>query len=162
MKRLLAIVLIVSACGSGGVDATAAPALGELPRDDVEIAAFLPAPEEGGTGTITFGVAYDPETLAIPSALTRFKRTFREIAWSADLTRPVNGSLVTWLVVRLDSTGAERPVFDVEEPTDQMGGTRLANAGDLALLLGHAEGTYVMRYLEGNEVLAEGSFTLVE
>lgn len=162
MKRLLAILLIVSACGGGGVDTTAAPALGEIPRDDVEIAAFLPAPEERGTGFITFGRAYDPETLAIPSALTRFKRTFREIAWSADLIRPVNATFVTWLVVRLESTGTELPVFDVEEPTDQVGVTTLANAGDLALLVGHAAGTYVMRYLDGDEVLAEGLFTLVE
>ena len=161
MRRLLAILLIVSACGSGGAGASAAPALEQIPQDEVEIAAFLPAPE-GGTGTITFGRAYDPETLTIPSAVTRFKRTFREIAWSADLIRPVSGSFVTWLVVGLESTGTELPVFDVEEPTNQAGATILANAGDLALLVGHVAGTYVMRYLDGSEVLAEGSFTLVD
>ena len=161
MKRLLAIVLIVAACEGGGAYATAAPALGQIPQDEVEIAAFLPAPA-GGTGRITFGVAYDHETLAIPSERTRFKRTYREIAWSADLIRPVNTSFVTWLVVSLESSGAELPVFDVEEPTDQPGVTVLANAGDLTLLVGHAAGTYVMRYLDGSELLAEGSFTLVE
>ncbi len=130
-----------------------------LPHE-VAIAAFAPDPV-GGTGVITFGVAFDPDTLVIPRALTRFKRMYPQTAWSANLTRAVRTSSVTWVVARQSSSGGEETSFSVEEPTDA-GVTILVNAGDLAALVDNAPGTYVMRYLDAREVLAEGTFTLVK
>jgi len=132
----------------------------QTPPDEVAIAAFAPDPV-GGTGVITFGVAFDPDTLGIPKALTRFKRTYPQIAWSANLTRAVNTSSVTWVVARQSSSAVEKTSFSVEEPTDA-GITILVNSGDLAALVDNAPGTYVMRYMEATEVLAEGTFTLVK
>jgi hypothetical protein len=111
---------------------------------------------------ITFGTAYDPKTLQIAKPLTRFKRTFREIAWSADLSRGVDAASMSWVVVRRSTSGVEKAVFDVDEPIDGPGIRTVANAGDLASIVGNVAGTYVMRYVDSGEVLAEGIFTLVK
>ena len=161
MKRLLAVALVLSACGSGYVYPTAAPAV-ERP-DLVEDAMVLIAPaREPVTGVITFGTSFDPDTLDIPEPLTRFKRTFPVIAWSADLAHGVNAAFVSWTVVRRTDSGIEETMFDVEEPIDGSTITSLANSADLAFHVDHIAGTYVMRYLDSSEILAEGTFTLVK
>jgi hypothetical protein len=163
MTALIAIALVLSACGGVGTEATARPALVQpqaLPAEEA-IAPIVVAPESG-LAVITFGVRYDPATLEIPTPLTRFKRTFPEIAWGARLPRGVTAYFVTWSVARRSASGNETPVFSVEEPIDGPDVTVLANSGDLALLLGNKAGDYVMRYSDSNELLAEGSFTLVK
>lgn len=163
MKRLLAVALLLAACGGGGTEATARPAIVQprvLPADAV-IAPILAAPAHE-TGVITFGVAFDPDTLAIPKPVTRFKRTYPTIAWDAQLSRGVDAASVTWTVARRSSDGVETTVFAVDEPVDRSQVTVLANSGNLALLVGNKAGTYVMRYLHAREVLAEGIFTLVK
>src|SRR5512140_3135372 len=106
--RLIAILLLVAACGGGGVDATAAPALIRVVEGVNAIAPIAPAPTTV-PGVITFGTAYDPKTL------TRFKRTLPEIAWSADLSRGVDAASMSWVVVRRSTSGVEKAVFNVDE-----------------------------------------------
>ena len=113
-------------------------------------------------GIITFGTAYDPKTLRIAKPLTKFKRTFPEIAWSADLSRGVDAASMSWIVVRRSASGAEKAIFNVDEPIDGPDILKVANAGDLASIVGNVPGTYVMRYVDAGEVLAEGTFTLVK
>jgi hypothetical protein len=153
--------LLVSACGSGRSYATAAPAL--IPDEPLvnAIAPIAPAPRTV-PGVITFGTAYDPKTLQIARPLTRFKRTFPEIAWSAELSRGVDATSMSWVVVRRSATGVAKTVFDVDETVDGPSILTVANAGDLALCVGNVAGTYVMRYVDAGEVLAEGTFTLVK
>ena len=162
MKRLAILIFVLAACGGEGVYATAAPALiRPAPVEDAAVA-IAPIHEPAPTGVITFGTSYDPDTLGIPEPLGRFKRTFPRIAWSAVLAHGVNSTFLSWVVVLQTETGAEETVFDVEEPIDDASIINLANAGNLASHLGNVAGTYVMRYLNGREVLAEGVFTLVE
>ena len=160
MKRLVAIIFCVAACGGGGLYATAAPAI-VRPEPAMDAVVVVEPIREAVVGVITFGKSYDPETLDIPEPLTRFKRTYPRIAWSADLAHGVPDAFVSWVVVR-QMDGTEETVFDVEEPVDDPSVTNLANSGNLALHVGNVAGTYVMRYLNGREVLAEGIFTLVE
>ena len=156
----MAIALFVAACADASAYPTAAPAL--VRAAPVEDAIVLLAPiRHPETGVITFGTAYDPKTLAIPKPLTRFKRTYPVIAWSADLSRGVTGGYVTWTVVRQSDSGDEAVMFEVEEPIDDAHLTTLANSGSLTSHVDHVPGTYVMRYVDAGEVLAEGAFTLV-
>ena len=122
-----------------------------------EVIAPLIVEPDPGSGFITFGVAFDPETLAIPKPLTRFKRTYPQIAWGAHLTHGVTASSITWAVAKRSASGKETPVFSVDEPIDGSEVTILANAGDLALLVGNEAGDYVMRYSDASELLAEGT-----
>lgn len=160
LARFVAVILLVSACGSGNAFATAGPALVKAPAGVDIIAPITPAPRTV-PGVITFGTRYDSKTLRIARPLTRFKRTFPEIAWSADLNRGVNAASMSWIVVRRSAAGVEKVVFDVDEPIDGPDIRTVANAGDLARSLGNVAGTYVMRYVDAGDVLAEGTFTLV-
>jgi hypothetical protein len=153
--------LFLTACGAAPIDRTAAPALKQVAPAEEAFLQFTPA-QAIDAGVITFGTGYDRDTLRIPKPLTRFKRTFPVMAWSADLSRGVSAAFVTWLVVRRAPSGVEEIVFDVDEPVDGANITSLANSGDLAGLVGNVAGTYVMRYLDSREVLAEGAFTLVK
>lgn len=115
-----------------------------------------------GPGVITFGTAYDAKSLQIAKPLTRFKRTFSAIAWSASLSRGVDAATMAWVVVRQSPSGAEKPVFNVDQPVDGPDVLTVANAGDLASLVGNLAGTYLMRYVDAGDVLAQGTFTLVK
>ncbi len=158
---MIAVILLVSACGGGSIDATAAPALIQAAAGVNAVAPLAPA-RKTVPGVITFGTAYDPKTLRIAKPLTRFKRTFPEIAWSAHLSRGVDAASMSWIVVRRSTSGVDKAVFDVDEPIDGPSILTVANAGDLARCVGNVAGTYVMRYLDAGEVLAEGTFTLVK
>jgi hypothetical protein len=161
VRRLAAFTLFLSACADASAYPTAAPAL--VRTVPVEDAIVLIAPvQEPLIGVITFGTAYDPETLAIPKPLTRFKRTYPVIAWSATLSRGVKAAFVSWTVLRRTDSGDEEVMFDVEEPIDDSTLMTLANAGSLTFHVDYVPGTYVMRYIDSTEVLAEGIFTLVK
>lgn len=163
MKALIVLTLVLSGCGAGVAGTTARPAIVQpeaLPADEV-IAPLVVEPDPG-SGFIAFGVAFDPETMAIPKPLTRFKRTYPQIAWGAHLTRGVTASSITWAVSRRLASGNETQIFSVDEPIDGSDVTVIANAGDLALLVGNKAGDYVMRYSDASELLAEGTFTLVK
>lgn len=158
MKRLLAIAFLAAACASPG-----APATTVTPTNPPAVTTPEPEPAyEGGSGIITFGTAYDPDTLFIAKPLTRFKRTFPEIAWSAELARSVDATSVEWIVASQTASGSERVIIredhDVSNPSNDL----FANKIDLASLVDNKAGTYVMRYIESGEVLAEGTFTLVK
>jgi hypothetical protein len=158
---LLAIALLLSACADARAYPTAAPAL--VRTVPVEDAIVLMAPvSKPVIGVITFGTSYDPATLDIPKPLTRFKWTYPVIAWSANLSRGVNAAFVSWIVVRRSESGDEEVMFDVEEPIDDASLTMLANSGSLTFHVDYVPGTYVMRYVDASEVLAEGTFTLVK
>lgn len=157
----MAIALLLSACADASAYPTAAPAL--VRTVPVEDAIVLIAPDsQSEIGAIMFGTSFDPETLDIPKPLTRFKRTFPVIAWSASLSRGVTAGFVTWTVVRQSELGDNEIMFEVEEPIDDSSLTTLANSGSLTFHVDYIPGTYVMRYVDADEVLAEGTFTLVK
>lgn len=161
MKRLMAITLLLSGCADANAYPSAAPAL--MRPVSVEQAMVSMTPDQKiAVGVITFGTSLDPETRDIPKPLTRFRRTYPLIAWSADLSRGVDAAFVSWVVVRQSESGAEELVFDVEWPIDDASDTHLATTGSLAFHVDNIAGTYVMRYMDSLEVLAEGTFTLVK
>jgi hypothetical protein len=115
-----------------------------------------------GTGVITFGTAFDPNTVLIPKPLTKFKVGIKKIAWSASFSEPAGATTLTFIFASRSSSGAERIIdkedVDVSDPAFDT----FANDADLSLLAGRKPGTYVVRYLRGSTILAEGQFTLVK
>lgn len=159
MKRLIAIALLVAACGGGGgaaatVTPTEAPAAEVTPD---------PTPDpEIGTGVIDFGLGYDPDTLRITEPRTRFKRTFDDIAYSASLLEPIGATSITFIIASQSKTGIERTLIKEEVDVSIPDADRLANQLDLAFLVDNKAGTYVVRFVRDGDVLAEGTFTLVK
>lgn len=156
-----AAALVLAGCGGGTTIIYVTPPPTEAPA----VVAQPPDPEPSfglGSGVISFGTSYDPDTLTIPKPLTRFKRTYPEIAWSADMYRAIGATSMTWVIVEQSSSGAETTLIQEEQDVGSPDYTILANAADLAFLLDNKAGTYVMRYIESGDVLAEGAFTLVK
>lgn len=151
MKRLIAIALLVGACN-------AAPAAIPTPTPT---AGPTQAPI-GGTGVVTFGTSYDADTLEIPRPLTRFKVGIKNIAWSASLSESAGATSLTFVLASRSSSGTERIIIKRDVDVSNPAFDTLANEADLSLLLDRKAGGYVLRYLRGSTILAEGQFTLVK
>ena len=113
------------------------------------------------SGVITFGNSYDKTTLLIDEPRTKFKRADREICWSANFSEPVGAASLRWILARAGSGGTEtlkfREDIDISNPEFDL----FANCTNVTYLLDNKAGTYVMRYLRKETVLAEGTFKLV-
>lgn len=169
-ERVIIALIVLAVLGGGAllftrmrVDQTLVDVASALPtaRPTVFVAA-APAPVYGGSGIITFGTAYDPDTLLISKPTSRFKRTYPEIAWSAELTRGAGSTTMTWIIASQSASGTEVTLLNQEQTVSNPDFDLLANVADLAFLVDNKAGTYVMRYIESGEVLAEGTFTLVK
>jgi hypothetical protein len=132
---------------------TETPVVTLTPTEDPDLANF---------GKITFGKNYDPDTLTIAKPITRFKRTYPEIAWSASLTDTVNDTSIEIIVARRSKAGVETTLISEEVDVSNPDSDLLANKVDLATLLDNKAGTYVMRYVRDGKTLAEGEFELVK
>jgi len=153
LARILWTTALVAACSGSAVTSptqqpTATPVVTEGPQ------LF------GGSGVITFGRSYDPDTLEITGPTSVFKASTKKIAWSAALSEAANAGELTIVIARVRSSGTETLIdkenFDVSNPDSDV----FAGAEDLAAIVGRKAGDYVMRYLRGSTVLAEGRFSL--
>jgi hypothetical protein len=113
-------------------------------------------------GVITFGTAFDPDTLAITKPVSQFKATSKSIAWSASLTESADATSLTFIIASQSTSGTERVIIKQEVDVSNPDSDTFANDADLALLVDRKKGTYVMRYLRDSKVLAEGTFTLTK
>lgn len=157
MLRCAAVALLVTACSGG---APAAPRETFVPITPPP-AATTDAPIIG-SGVITFGTAYDADTLAITAPKTSFKASSKKIAWSAALLGNAGATTLTFILASKSKTGAERIIIKQETDVSNPSFDTLANDADLSLLVDRKPGTYVMRYLRESDVLAEGEFTLTK
>ena len=116
---------------------------------------------QGSAGLITFGTAFDPKTLYITKAATRFRTTYHEICFSASLTAAAGASSLKMVMGRLTG-GSETQVWsqiiEISDPKTDV----LADCTDLAQAAGQRAATYAVRYLRGGTILAQGSFSLVK
>lgn len=155
--RLLAIALLVAACG------TAAPPAGVPTIASNPTLTPTDAPVVGGgTGVISFGTGFDADSLAITGAKSSFKASTKKIAWSASLLEPAGATTLTIVIASRSKSGVERILVKQDVDISDPAFDTLANAVDLGLLVDRKPGTYVMRYLRDADVLAEGTFTLVK
>lgn len=108
---------------------------------------------------IVFGTKYD-DNLVMTDPKSSFKRTVPRIAWSVQLTGPAGATTLTWILATRSSSGTERELVREEVPVSDPTFDVFANSADLATLVGHKAGTYVMRYARGATIIAEGTFAL--
>src|SRR5687767_10811869 len=80
------------------------------------VAACMPVAETAtaqpvGSGTVTFGVGYDPATLEVTTPKNRFTRAVKEIAWRAEFTEPAGSTSLTLILAKVGSGGSEELVY---------------------------------------------------
>jgi hypothetical protein len=158
MRVLVSVLAVVLAACSGGPPA--APAATPTPFVAPTLAPT--DPPLLGTGVVTFGVAYDPDTLQITKPKSMFKTTVKEISFSAFLIEPAGATSLTVVIAAKRKSGVETIAYREEIPVSNPSADTLANAADLALAVDRKAGTYVMRFLRDAVVLAQGEFTLVK
>lgn len=138
----------------GGVSATPSPVVTPRPTP-------RPTPTFSGTGEIVFGLEYDPDSLLIAEPRSRFRTTYHPIAWSASLTGPVGTTTLELTLARRTTAGVETPLHEETVSISNTQADLLAAESDLGALVGGQAGTYVMRLIRADRVLAEGTFALV-
>jgi hypothetical protein len=111
-------------------------------------------------GPIAFGTGYNADTLAVTGERSTFARTYSPIAWSATFSEPAGATTLSWIIASQSASGTEAIVWTQEVTISNPAFDTLANKDDLALIVSRVKGRYVMRYLRGATVLAEGTFTL--
>ena len=113
-------------------------------------------------GKIAFGLNYHPGTLRILNPRTRFTIRAPELAYSAMLTGPVAATSLGLHIASRRGRGVEETVVQVEVAIPDPKLTTLADKVDLAGMVRNTPGTYVARFVRGDEVIAEGTFELIE
>ena len=115
-----------------------------------------------GTGPMTFGVEYAPDSFLIVKPATKFSVGVKEIAWNAALRQPAGTRALTFRVARLSKGGAEEVLHSESVPLSDPLAMIVAAPSDIATAAKHEPGTYVVRLLRGDDVMAEGTLTLVK
>lgn len=128
-------------------DTTAQPTVGTTPVE-LEV--------REGPGYVTFGTESNA-SLRITNARTTFGLDER-ITWSAHLTSPANSVDLRTEVSKIDpETGAEELVRE-DEVRPRVNGAQIFLRRLRADRAFDGPGTYVVRYLRGSTVMAEGAF----
>lgn len=84
----------------------------------------------------------------------------KNIAWVAHLSEPAGATQLTVLVLK--ASGGSEKLITSESANVSPEWTVLGNRADVAGGLGRAPGTYILRYVRGDTILAEGRFKLVK
>lgn len=155
---IAAVALVVLGCSGA---ATSTPA----PTQVVDQATPEPTLDLGtveGLGVITFGTDYDEETLLITKPKTEFKKSVKNIAWSAQLSEAAGALTLRIVLARVSKGGAETIIDSADVEISSPEFSLIANKANLALVADNKAGTYVLRYLRDSTILAEGQFKLTK
>jgi hypothetical protein len=171
---LLAVVLLTSAAfvaadggaHAGGVaevlpESSAGPSSSSEPRASASPALASPAAPTTGDvapGTIRFGSKLELSgEIATPVARFRAGET---AVWIADFIEPPGAATIQLLIVQVLVDGREFEHWRQEIAVDP-NGSRLVAGADLSIYVHGGDGSYRLRYLRGDELLAEGAFEFV-
>ena len=134
-------------------------ALGSVPA----AASATPVPTPALPGTLTFGTSLDPDTQAVTAPTDTFTPQAAAFAHSIAFTEGYGADAIAEEVIRVAGDGTETVVqsrdaatFAVDPTATVIGYT--APIG--ALYRDWGAGSYVMRVYRGDELVAEGRFTL--
>ena len=142
-----------------GLSPTPSPAPAPTPAKTIRPVTAAPFM---GTAPMTFGVEFDPDSLAIRKPATRFNVGVKDLAWNAELLQPAGTRALIFRFIRVSKGGAEEILESEEIPLDDPTAEVVAGAFDVASAAKQQPGTYVVRLVRADDVMAEGTLTLVK
>ena len=89
-----------------------------------------------------------------------FSRTASQVCWSADLSASPTHAAMREVIIRVTSGGVETEVSSQSDDIANPQFTLYANCEPLAYEAGYVRGSYLLRFLDGVTLLAEGRFIL--
>jgi hypothetical protein len=82
--------------------------------------------------------------------------------WTADFSEAPGTSEVTFFIIQVVPDGREFEHWREAIPLADPQSTRLTGQADLSIYVHGGAGSYRLRYVRGDELLAEGAFEFVE
>lgn len=156
-RILWVTAFLVVACSTPA----AAPLATQPPDPTAPVVAATKAPA-AGPGKITFGTKINTDTLFITTVKDTWKTSSKKIWWSASFSEAAGADTLKFIVASRSGSGTEKVLYTEKVEISDPRADIVANYGDLAGIVKRKAGTYVVRYLRGATVLAEGTFRLVK
>ncbi len=110
-------------------------------------------------GVVRFGTS-----LGLDGAIVTPADTFAEgesAVWIADFVEPPDVPTILLVIVAVLPDGREFEHWRQEIPLADPGARQLVAGADLSIYVHGGEGTYRLRYMRGDELLAEGTFVFI-
>ena len=156
---LVSVVVLLAGCsGAGGspivvyVTPTPGGSAAATP-----VATLVPDPS---LGKVSFGTHFNAKTLLIDKGSMTFSRTASQVCWSASLSASPKHATVRQVIVRVGSGGVETAVRSQSDEVSNAALNLWANCEPFQAEVGYVKGSYMLRFLDGVTVLAEGRFVL--
>ena len=157
--RAMAVAVLVTGCSGAAatpivVYVTPTPA---APAASTPVATPVPDPS---LGKVSFGTHFNAKTLLIDKGSMTFGRTASQVCWSASLSTSPKHSTVRQVIVRVGSGGVETGAWSQNDEVSNAAMNLWANCEPFQAEVGYVKGSYMLRFLDGVTVLAEGRFVL--
>ncbi len=153
-----ALIVIASLALAGCSSAAATPAVVYV--TPVPSPTPTPTPDIPNLGRVKFGTHFHATTLEIDRGSMTFARTAKQVCWSAILSAPPKHSTIRMVLVSQGSGGVETGVGSWTQEVSNPGYPMWANCDPLPAQADYRAGSYMLRFLDGVTVLAEGRFIL--
>lgn len=165
---LLIVVSTSAAFAAAGGDShgTQGPATGEAtePSPTATSGLVTPPPSIGSPSTATPGVIRFGTSLGLDGVIATPEDTFTHGAaavWIADFAEPPDVPVILLMIVAVLPDGREFEHWRQEIPLADPAARQLVAGADLSIYVHGGEGTYRLRYLRGDDLLAEGTFVFI-
>ena len=149
-------VLLVGCSGAGATPIT----VYVTPSPAAATPVATPVPANPNLGKVAFGTHFNATTLLIDRGSMTFSRTASQVCWSAALSASPKHSTVREVIVRVGSGGVETGVTSQSDEVSNAAMNLWANCEPFEAEVGYVKGSYMLRFLDGVTVLAEGRFVL--
>lgn len=116
-------------------------------------------PPATSPGQITFGTSVDQDG-RIATPIDRVHEG-QSVVWVAAFTEAPNASTVRFLLVQILPDGREFEHWREDVPLADPAARRVAGSATMSIYLHSGAGSYRMRYMRGDALLAEGAFEFV-
>jgi hypothetical protein len=162
MRRFLG-AMAIAALAAGCSGAAATPIVVYVTPTPAVPAAATPVATpilDPTLGKVSFGTHFDAKTLLIDKGSMTFSRTASQVCWSASLSAAPKHATVRQVIVRVGSGGVETGVWSQNDEVSNAAMNLWANCEPFQAEVGYIKGSYMLRFLDGVTVLAEGRFVL--
>jgi hypothetical protein len=165
---LLIVVSTSAAFAAAGADShgtlNPTPAEGMEPVPTTATGSATPQPSIGSPVIATPGVIRFGTSLGLDGTIATPEDTFTHGAsavWIADFAEPPDVPVILLMIVAVLPDGREFEHWRQEIPLSDPAANQLVAGADLSIYVHGGEGTYRLRYLRGDELLAEGTFVFI-
>jgi hypothetical protein len=153
---LVSVVVLLAGCSGAG----ATPIVVYVTPPPAAVTPVATPVPDPSLGRVSFGTHFNAKTLLIDKGSMTFSRTASQVCWSASLSASPKHATVRQVIVQVGSGGVETAVRSQSDEVSNAALNLWANCEPFQAEVGYVKGSYMLRFLDGVTVLAEGRFVL--